>query len=96
MHHLDGFETTLAGKAYLKLIKELKAQGYEVHLYFLWLPYAALVDSWIIWNASLNPPGRVAELAMKQAARKVIEENRRFGEPLIVRENGRVKKIPLN
>ena len=38
----------------------------------------------------------LADLAMKQAARKVIEENRRFGEPLIVMENGRVKKIPLD
>jgi len=32
---------------------------------------------------------------MAQAARKVVEENRRWGEPLIVWENGRVKKIPL-
>lgn len=36
----------------------------------------------------------LAELAMVQAARKVREENRRFGEPLIVMENGRLKKIP--
>jgi hypothetical protein len=36
----------------------------------------------------------LAELAMIQAARKVREENKRFGEPLIVMENGRLKKIP--
>lgn len=31
------FETTLSGRAYVPLIKEMKASGYEVHIYFLWL-----------------------------------------------------------
>jgi predicted ABC-type ATPase len=31
------FETTLAGKSYLKLLKDLKRKGYKIHLYFLWL-----------------------------------------------------------
>ena len=39
---------------------------------------------------------KLADLAMAQAARKVVEENKRWGEPLIVRENGLVKKIPLS
>ena len=32
-----GFETTLSGRGYLKLIRALRAQGYRVHLYFLWI-----------------------------------------------------------
>ena len=94
-----GFETTLAGKSYVKLIKGLKAKGYQVHLYFLWLPkvsialervaqrvrkgghdipdevvrrrfkagirnlfsvYKPLLDSWSIWDASENPPRKIA------------------------------------
>lgn len=35
-------ETTLAGRAYLRRIEEWKALGYEVHLYFLKLPTAAV------------------------------------------------------
>jgi predicted ABC-type ATPase len=31
------FETTLSGKAYVKLLKEMKESGYRIHLYFLWL-----------------------------------------------------------
>jgi len=31
------FETTLAGKTYVKLLKEMKGSGYRIHLYFLWL-----------------------------------------------------------
>jgi predicted ABC-type ATPase len=33
-----GFETTLSGKSYVKLLQELKRKGYNIHLFFLWLP----------------------------------------------------------
>lgn len=33
-----GFETTLAGVTYLSLFRKLKAQGYKIHLFFLWVP----------------------------------------------------------
>ena len=32
------FETTLAGKSYVLLLKELKKKGYDLHLFFLWIP----------------------------------------------------------
>ena len=32
------FETTLAGKSYVSLLKELRAKGYALHLFFLWIP----------------------------------------------------------
>ena len=35
------FETTLSGRRYLKLIRELVADGWEVHLVYLWLPSVA-------------------------------------------------------
>jgi len=31
------FETTLSGRSYLRLLRELKKQGYRVHLFFLWV-----------------------------------------------------------
>ena len=33
-----GFETTLAGVTYLSWLRKLKAQGYRVYLFFLWIP----------------------------------------------------------
>ncbi|MDD4895135.1 MAG: zeta toxin family protein [Candidatus Omnitrophica bacterium] len=36
------FETTLSGKSYVSLLTELKARGYGLHLFFLWLPSAEL------------------------------------------------------
>ncbi len=31
------FETTLSGKSYVNLFRELKAKGYTLHLFFLWV-----------------------------------------------------------
>ena len=33
-----GFETTLSGRAHLKVIQRLKDRGYEVHIFYLWVP----------------------------------------------------------
>ena len=32
------FETTLSGKSYAGLLRDLKAKGYALHLFFLWIP----------------------------------------------------------
>ena len=36
------FETTLSGKAYIKLFRKMKQHGYELHMFFLWLPTVKL------------------------------------------------------
>ena len=36
------FETTLSGKSYVNLFSELKAKGYALHLFFLWIPSSEL------------------------------------------------------
>lgn len=33
-----GFETTLSGVTYVVLLRRLKAQGYRIQLFFLWIP----------------------------------------------------------
>ena len=33
-----GFETTLSGRSHLRLIRNLKKRGYELHIFFLWVP----------------------------------------------------------
>ena len=37
-----GFETTLSGKTYVKLFNGLKKKGYDLHLFFLWIPSTQL------------------------------------------------------
>jgi predicted ABC-type ATPase len=37
-----GFETTLSGRSYLNLIRDLTRRSYDVHFFFLWIPTVAL------------------------------------------------------
>ncbi|MCQ9206361.1 MAG: zeta toxin family protein [Omnitrophica bacterium] len=37
-----GFETTLSGKSYINRLRDLKANGYALHLFFLWIPSVKL------------------------------------------------------
>jgi predicted ABC-type ATPase len=37
-----GFETTLAGKGYLRILRDMKRRGYHLHLFYLWLPNVEL------------------------------------------------------
>jgi len=36
------FESTLAGRTYVNLIKEARSKGYFVHIFFLWIPGMSL------------------------------------------------------
>lgn len=38
-------ETTLAGKTYLNLLKRVRARGYLIHIFFLWVPDIKLVKA---------------------------------------------------
>lgn len=33
-----GFETTLSGRAHLRVIRDLKDRSYKVHLFYIWVP----------------------------------------------------------
>jgi predicted ABC-type ATPase len=37
-----GFETTLSGKTYVKLLQGMKKRGYVVHIFLLWVPNVEL------------------------------------------------------
>ena len=36
------FETTLSGKSYVKFLKELRQMGYNIHIFYLWIPSVKL------------------------------------------------------
>jgi len=40
-----GFETTLSGRSYVRLLKDMQQQSYRVVLFFLWLPSADMAVS---------------------------------------------------
>jgi len=40
-----GFETTLSGKGHVQVVRGLKKRGYELHIFYLWVPNAELALS---------------------------------------------------
>lgn len=40
-----GFESTLSGRGHLKLLADAKKAGYEIHLYYLWMPSVVMLPS---------------------------------------------------
>jgi len=40
-----GFETTLSGRSYARLLQQMRSEGYRVILFFLWLPTADMAVS---------------------------------------------------
>lgn len=44
--HADfAFETTLSGRSYVRVIRDLRARGYRIHMFYLWIPSAQLALS---------------------------------------------------
>ncbi len=40
-----GFETTLSGVTYTRLLEKMRQEGYQIHLFFLWIPNLELALS---------------------------------------------------
>src|SRR5436309_1941799 len=39
------FETTLSGRSYARILRGLRADGYRIHMFYLWIPSAQLALS---------------------------------------------------
>jgi predicted ABC-type ATPase len=49
-----GFETTLAGRNYLRILSQMRSGGYRVLLFFLWLPSADMAVARVASRARLG------------------------------------------
>lgn len=69
-------ETTLSGRAYVLRLRDLKARGYEVHLFFLWIPNPALAIRRIRQRVRLgghNVPVDVVRRRYGRTLRNLVE-----------------------
>jgi len=76
------FETTLSGKTYIKLIQDLKKRGYQIHIYFLWIPTVKLALERIATRVK-NGGHDVAEFVVRRRFDKSLHHFFRFYQPLI-------------
>ncbi|MDI6762295.1 MAG: Zeta toxin family protein [Thermodesulfobacteriota bacterium] len=80
-----GFETTLSGKSYLRLLNELKQRkGYNIHLFFLWISSVKLALERIelrVQQGGHNIP----EAVVRRRFDKGISNFFRFFQPVVDR-----------
>ena len=91
------FETTLAGRSYLGLLTRLKAQGYRIHLYFLWIENPELAESRVrerVARGGHNIPSAVIQRRFSRSLRNFFSEYRSLADRWILFNNsGRVPSM---
>jgi predicted ABC-type ATPase len=86
-----GLETTLAGKGYLRVLRGLKERGYQIHIFYLWVPGAELALS-RIRERVLRGGHHVAEETVrrryKRSIRNFLIRYRVLADGWILYDNG--------
>lgn len=76
------FETTLAGKSYVNLLKELKLKAYALHLFFLWIPSPELAIA-RIKDRVLEGGHNVPAEDVRRRFRRGLDNFSKLYEPLL-------------
>lgn len=77
-----GFETTLSGKTYVKLLQEMKNGGYLIYIFFLWISNVKLALERIelrVQNGGINIP----EAIVRRRFGRSLPNFLRFYKPLV-------------
>ncbi|MCG3149486.1 MAG: hypothetical protein PCFJNLEI_02949 [Verrucomicrobiae bacterium] len=85
-----GFETTLAGTAYLPLLRRSKAKGYAVHLFFLWIPTSEMALARVadrVRQGGHNVPAAVVRRRFARALRNFLTKYRPLLDTWILFDN---------
>ena len=78
-----GFETTLSGRSYLSLIRDLEKREYAVHFFFLWIPDVALALRRVrarVLGGGHDVPDVVVRRRFDRSIRNFLLHYRRLGD----------------
>jgi predicted ABC-type ATPase len=91
------FETTLSGRSYLPLLRRLKAQGYEIHFFFLWLKTVDLALARVqerVSRGGHDVPEAVIRRRFDRSMRNFLTDYRSLAEVWTLFDNsGEVPKL---
>lgn len=85
-----GFETTLSGKTYPRLLNELKSGGYRLQLFFLWIPNVRLALSRIrdrVKRGGHSIPGPVVERRFERGIQNLFHLYRSLVDSWVLLDN---------
>jgi len=76
-----GFETTLSGKTYVKLLRDMKKRGYLIHILFLWITNVELALERIELRVR-NGGHHIPETIVRRRFSRSLSNFFRFYQPL--------------
>jgi len=85
-----GFETTLSGKGHLQVVRGLKKLGYDVHIFYLWVPSAELALSRVrdrVLRGGHNIPEAVVRRRFERSIRNFLGQYRPLADRWILFDN---------
>ncbi|HKW64515.1 MAG TPA: zeta toxin family protein [Candidatus Acidoferrum sp.] len=85
-----GFETTLAGRSHLNLVRQLKKRGYDVHIFYLWVPTVELALGRIherVLRGGHDVPETVVRRRFSRSIRNFIVHYRQLADRWILFDN---------
>jgi len=85
-----GFETTLSGHSYLRMIRHLKRRGYEVHFFFLWVPSVDLALKRVrarVLEGGHDVPGNVVRRRFDRSIRNFLLRYAPLGDSWMLFDN---------
>lgn len=91
------FETTLSGRSNIRLLRRLKARGYQIHVFFLWLRSTDLALSRIrkrVSRGGHDVPASVVRRRFDRSIRNFLLHYRPLADSWLVFDNsGKVPKV---
>jgi len=84
------FETTLSGRGYMALLRELKAKGYEIHIFFLWVNHVELALSRVqerVARGGHDVPEPVVRRRFERSVRNFLIDYRALADSWILFDN---------
>ncbi|MFB3922475.1 MAG: zeta toxin family protein [Terriglobia bacterium] len=85
-----GFETTLAGRGYITLIRRLRRQGYAIHFFYLWVSSVHLALSRIkgrVRKGGHDVPERIVRRRYDRSIRNFLQRYRQLGDSWTLFDN---------
>lgn len=85
-----GFETTLSGKTYVKLLQGMKKRGYLVHIFFLWVPNVELAIERIklrVRNGGHHIPDQVVRRRFGRSLSNFLRTYQRLADSWTIFDN---------
>ena len=84
------FETTFSGRSYVRLIRQLKKQGYEVQIFFLWVKSVDVALSRVrerVLKGGHDVPEAVVRRRFGRSIRNFLAEYRRLADSWYLFDN---------